>query len=189
MKQRCYWATHASPLIQHYHDTSWGVPVFDDHHLFKMLVMESAHAGLSWEMILKREVAYIEAYEGFDPYRVARFDQMKVDMMMQTSIIKHRGKIEASIVQAQKVIDIIHEYGSFSAYLWSFVSHQPIITYRDPHTWNATSELSDQVSLDLQKRGMKFVGSKIIQAYLQAIGIINDHDTNCFLCHQGEPHD
>lgn len=188
MKQRCDWALHASPLIQHYHDTMWGVPVFDDILLFKMLVMESAHAGLSWEMIYKREQAYDRAYEGFNPTVVATFDAEKIEKMMQQGIIKHRGKIEASIIQAQKVIEIIKEFGSFSNYLWGFVDHRPLITYRAHQHWNATSLLSDTISRDLRRRGMNYVGSKIIQAYLQAVGIINDHDTGCFLCVQGGEH-
>jgi DNA-3-methyladenine glycosylase I len=182
MKNRCVWATHASPLIQDYHDHVWGVPVFDDTLCFKYLVMESAHAGLSWEMILKREAEYDLAYEGFNPQHVATFDEEKIDTMMQTGIIKHRGKIVASIKAAIIVNDIILEYGSFSHYLWAFVNHNPLITYRLPNEWHATSELSDRLSRDLKARGMNFVGSKIIQAYIQGIGILNDHDTACDLC-------
>jgi DNA-3-methyladenine glycosylase I len=182
MKQRCVWAQNASDLIQTYHDKIWGVPVFDDIICFKYLIMESAHAGLSWEMILKREAAYDLAYEGFDPKHVATFNNSKINEMMLTGIIKHRGKIEASIKAAIIVNEIIKEYGSFSHYLWSFVNHTPLITYRSPQEWHATSHLSDTVSQDLKRRGMNFVGSKIIQAYLQGIGIINDHDTGCDLC-------
>lgn len=187
MKQRCLWATHASPLIQDYHDTTWGIPVFDDHVLFKYLVMESAHAGLSWEIVLKREDDYDLAYEGFNPLNVALFDEDKVRFLLtESKIIRHEGKIRNSIIQAQVINEIIKEEGSFSNYLWSFVDHKPFITLRDPQVWDATSDLSDTISLDLKKRGMKYVGSKIIQAYLQGIGIINDHDTACDLCHQGE---
>jgi DNA-3-methyladenine glycosylase I len=182
MKQRCVWAQHASDLIQSYHDHVWGVPVFDDIQCFKYLIMESAHAGLSWEMILKREASYELAYEGFDPKHVATFDEAKIDEMMLSGIIKHRGKIVASIQAAKIVNDIIKEHGSFSHYLWSFVNHTPLITNRSPLVWSANSPLSDLVSLDLKRRGMKFVGSTIIQAYLQGIGIINDHDTECDLC-------
>lgn len=188
MKQRCLWAHNASSLIQSYHDTLWGVPVYDDVTLFKYLVMESAHAGLSWEMIYRREAAYDTAYQGFNPYIVATFDDTMVDAMMQTGIIKHRGKIEASIVQAQVVIAIIAEFSSFSHYLWHFVQFEPLITRRAPDLWNATSIVSDRISRDLQQRGMKYVGSRIIQAYLQAIGIINDHDHDCYLCYKTQHH-
>lgn len=187
MKQRCLWATHASPLIQTYHDTTWGIPVFDDHVLFKYLVMESAHAGLSWEIILKREQEYNHAYEGFKPLKVAQFNEDKIKFLLtESKIIRHEGKIRNSIIQAQVIIEIINEVGSFSNYLWSFVNHKPFITQRDPQIWSATSKLSDTISLDLKKRGMKYVGSKIIQAYLQGIGLINDHDTSCDLCLKGE---
>jgi len=187
MKQRCLWATHASPLIQTYHDTTWGIPVFDDHVLFKYLVMESAHAGLSWEIILKREQEYNHAYEGFNPLIVAQFNEDKIKFLLtESKIIRHEGKIRNSIIQAQVIIEIINEVGSFSNYLWSFVKHKPFITQRDPQVWNATSKLSDIISLDLKKRGMKYVGNKIIQAYLQGIGLINDHDTSCDLCLKGE---
>lgn len=181
MTQRCHWANNASHLIQNYHDTHWGVPVFDDFTLFKYLVMESAHAGLSWEMIYKRESAYDIAYQGFDPKVVATFDDAMIDFMMQTGIIKHRGKIKASIEQAKVVVEIMAEYTSFANYLWHFVQFEPLITQRPPQQWHATSPLSDCISRDLQQRGMKYVGSRIIQAYLQAIGIINDHDTDCYL--------
>jgi DNA-3-methyladenine glycosylase I len=187
MKQRCNWATHASPLIQTYHDTTWGIPVFDDHILFKYLVMESAHAGLSWEIVLKREHDYDLAYEGFNPLIVAQFDEDKVRFLLtESKIIRHEGKIRNSIIQAKVFNEIVKEFGSFSSYLWSFVDHKPLVTHRDPQVWDATSRLSDTVSLDLKKRGMKYVGSKIIQAYLQGVGIINDHDTACDLCLKGE---
>lgn len=187
MKQRCLWATHASPLIQIYHDTTWGIPVFDDHILFKYLVMESAHAGLSWEIILKREDDYALAYEGFNPLTVALFDEDKIKFLLtESKIIRHEGKIRNSIIQAQVMNEIIKEVGSFSNYLWSFVNHKPFVTQRDPQVWNATSKLSDTISIDLKKRGMKYVGSKIIHAYLQGIGLINDHDTSCDLCLKGE---
>ena len=189
MKHRCAWASQASPLIQTYHDTTWGIPVFDDHVLFKYLVMESAHAGLSWEIVLKREKDYDFAYEGFDPLNVAQFNEQKINTLLnETKIIRHVGKIRNSIIQAQVINEIAKEYGSFSNYLWSFVNHKPHITQRDPQIWNDTSLISDTVSKDLKKRGMKYVGSKIIQAYLQGIGIINDHDTACYLCLKGEPH-
>jgi DNA-3-methyladenine glycosylase I len=182
MKQRCAWASHASSLIQEYHDHVWGNPVLDDILCFKYLVMESAHAGLSWEMILKRESAYDLAYEGFNPMHVATFNEDKIEAMMHSGIVKHRGKIEASIKAAKIVNDITLEYGSFSHYLWAFVNHTPLITYRSPEVWNATSPLSDCISQDLKRRGMNFVGSKIIQAYIQGIGLLNDHDTACELC-------
>lgn len=189
MKHRCAWANNASPLIQTYHDTTWGIPVFDDHVLFKYLVMESAHAGLSWEIVLKRENDYDLAYEGFDPLKVAQFDEQKViTLLTESKIIRHVGKIRNSIIQAQVINEIVKEYESFSHYLWSFVNHKPLITLRNPQTWDATSLLSDTISLDLKKRGMKYVGSKIIQAYIQGVGIINDHDTACNLCLKGEDH-
>ena len=177
---RCAWAV--SPNDVAYHDEEWGLPVHDDRHLFEMLILEGAQAGLSWSTILNRREGYRTAYEGFDPSVVAQYnDAKKASLLLDTGIIRNRLKVEASVVNAQKFLAVQEEFGSFDAYLWRFVDGAPII-----NRWSSMRELpaltpiSDALSKDLKKRGFKFVGSTIMYAYMQACGLVNDHVVTCF---------
>lgn len=181
-KQRCDWAGFTDPVYIDYHDTEWGVPVTDDRHLFEMLILEGAQAGLSWITILKRRDMYRAAYDNFDPAKVAAYDERKREALLaDPGIIRNRRKIEASIRNAQVFLAIQQEFGSFSAWLWDFVDGKPVQSkYRTLSEIPVTSELSDRISANLKKRGMSFVGSTIIQAYIQAVGLVNQHITGCF---------
>lgn len=178
---RCPWAKVTNPEYLRYHDEEWGVPSHDDIHLFEMLILEGAQAGLSWETVLKRREAYRKAFKGFDPIKVAAIDRKEVEALMQNEgIIRNRLKIESAIINAKAFLAIQKEYGSFNEYLWSFVDNQSIVNW--PKTMKelpAKTALSDLISNDLKKRGFKFVGSTIIYAYLQAVGVIDDHFADC----------
>ena len=165
-----------------YHDTEWGVPVFDDQKHFEFLVLESAQAGLSWITILKKRENYRKAYDNFNPKKIARYgDAKKAKLLADAGIIRNRLKIEASITNAQKFLEIQKEFGSFSNYIWGFTRKKPVIgKWKKLEEIPARTELSDKISLDLKKRGFKFLGSVIMYSHLQATGIINDHVTNCF---------
>lgn len=180
--RRCPWVDLTKPDYVQYHDQEWGVPVYDDTKMFEFVVQESAQAGLSWYTILKRREQYRAAFAQFDVEKVAQFDQDKVEALLQDSgIIRHRGKINATITNAQAFIAIQQEFGSFSEYLWRYVDHQPIVNSpQNKEAYLATSELSDRISRDLKKRGFKFFGSTICYAHLQACGLINDHSIDCF---------
>ena len=179
--KRCEWCT-GSELYMEYHDTEWGVPVFDDRKHFEFLVLESAQAGLSWITILKKRENYRKAYDNFDPKKVARYTEAKkAKLMADAGIVRNRLKIEASISNAQKFLEIQKEYGSFSNYIWSFTNGKPVTgKWKKIEEIPARTELSDSVSSDLKKRGFKFLGSVIMYSHLQATGIINDHLTGCF---------
>jgi DNA-3-methyladenine glycosylase I len=165
-----------------YHDTEWGVPVFDDQKHFEFLVLESAQAGLSWITILKKRENYRKAYDNFDPKKVARYGEAKkAKLLADAGIIRNRLKIEASITNAQRFLEIQKEFGSFSNYIWGFTNGKPVVGKRKTlGEIPARTELSDKISLDLKKRGFKFLGSIIMYSHLQATGIINDHITSCF---------
>lgn len=165
-----------------YHDEEWGVPVFDDRKQFEFLVLESAQAGLSWLTILKKRQSYRKAYDGFDPIKVAKFDERKVEELMNfDGIIRNERKIRASINNAKRFIEIQKEFGSFSKYIWRFVDYKPII-----NSWQSESEipaktkLSEEISKDLRNRGFEFLGPIIIYSHLQATGLVNDHIVDCF---------
>lgn len=165
-----------------YHDHEWGVPVRDDRKQFEFLVLESAQAGLSWLTILKRREGYSRLYSGFDAEKVARFDESKIqEMMLDPGIIRNRKKIESSINNAQKFLDIRDQYNSFCNYLWGFVEGKQVVNHfsrlRDIP---ATTTLSDTISKDLKQKGFKFLGSTIVYAHLQATGLVNDHLVDCF---------
>ncbi len=180
-KQRCPWAN--SPAIYaEYHDNEWGVPNHDDVKLFEFLVLEGAQAGLSWLTILKKRENYRNAYEGFDPGKVAGFDEAKINSLLKNpGIVRNKLKIRSSVNNAIRYLDIQKEYGSFSDYLWSFTNHTPTINeWSDLRQVPARTELSDKISKDLKKRGFSFVGSTIIYSLLQAVGVVNDHLTSCF---------
>ena len=180
--KRCAWAEKQLDAYKAYHDTEWGVPVYDDKKLFEFLILEGAQAGLSWLTILKRRDGYRKAFAGFDVEKVARFDANKVEELMQDAgIIRNHLKIEAAISNARVFISIQKEFGSFSKYIWDFVDGKPIQNkFQHISELPATTPLSDAISKDLKKRGMKFVGSTIIYAHMQATGMVNDHTTDCF---------
>ena len=178
-KKRCDWAENVEEIYVRYHDEEWGKPVYDDTKLFEMLLLESFQAGLSWITILKKRENFREAFDNFDVHKVAAYTEEKIEQLMQNKgIIRNRLKIKAAIKNAQVFMDIQKEYGSFSTYLWRFSDHK-VIPPTDPIP--VSSPLSDKISEDLYKRGMRFVGTIIIYSYLQAIGVINDHEEGCFL--------
>lgn len=173
---RCSWV-NSNPLYIKYHDEEWGVASYDDRYLYEMLVLESFQAGLSWECILNKRENFRRAFDNFDYKIIAEYDDAKIiELLNDRSIIRNRLKINAAINNAKVFMNIQKEFGSFSDYIWKFTNYKQIV-----HNIVITSNsLSDRISLDLKKRGMKFVGTTIIYSYLQAIGVVNDHDKNCF---------
>ena len=180
MRRRCGWARN--PLAIAYHDREWGVPVRDDRKLFEFLILEGAQAGLSWDTILAKRDNYRKAFAGFDPKRISRFDARRKRTLMQNAgIVRNRLKIEAAVVNARCFLALQKEHGSFSEYVWSFVGGKPIKNrHRSMKTVPARTSVSDALSKDLKKRGFKFVGSTIIYAFMQAVGMVNDHTVECF---------
>ncbi|HWA25284.1 MAG TPA: DNA-3-methyladenine glycosylase I [Lacunisphaera sp.] len=179
MKNRCPWAE--AELQHDYHDTEWGVPSHDDRHLFEMILLEGAQAGLSWATILHRREGYREAYAGFDPVAVARFDERrKARLLANPGIIRNRLKIEASVLNARAFLAVQAEYGSFDRYVWGFVGGRPLQhNLRNSAQTPASTPESDALSADLKKRGFKFVGTTICYAFMQATGMVNDHLVSC----------
>ena len=180
-KQRCSWPGSDERYIR-YHDEDWGVPVHDDRLHFEFLILEGAQAGLSWSTILYKRENYRKAYEGFDPERVAGFDEKKVsELMADAGIVRNRLKILSSISNAARFLEVQKEFGSFDAYTWGWVDGAPVVGgWTEMAEIPATTPLSDAMSADLKKRGFKFVGSTIIYAHLQAVGVVNDHVVSCF---------
>ncbi|MEQ1632716.1 MAG: DNA-3-methyladenine glycosylase I [Planctomycetota bacterium] len=180
-KERCPWCGD-DPLYVAYHDEEWGVPVHDDRHLFEMLILEGAQAGLSWITILKKRANYRSAFAGFDPKKVARFDAKKQAVLMQDAgIVRNRLKIESAIDSAKAFLDLQQEHGSFDRWLWQFVDGKPIKNRpRAMSEVAARTDLSDRISKELKKRGFRFVGSTIVYAFLQAVGVVDDHLATCF---------
>jgi DNA-3-methyladenine glycosylase I len=181
-KIRCFGSGPGKEFYAHYHDTEWGIPVHNDQHLFEMLILEGAQAGLSWETILKRRNGYRDAFHQFDPSKVAAMSDEELEQLRNNAqIIRNKLKIYATRTNAQAFVRIQKEYGSFDAYVWSFVQGKPIQNH-----WKSlkevppTTTISDQLSKDLKKRGMTFVGSTIIYAFMQAIGMVNDHIVTCW---------
>ena len=175
---RCKWLNENNELYVKYHDTEWGVANYDDNYLFEFLILESFQAGLSWETILNKRENFKAAFDNFDYKKISKYDENKINELMQNKgIIRNKLKIKAAINNAKIFMNIQKEYKSFSNYIWSF-SNNKIIKNKDDNI-KTTSPLSDDVSKDLIKRGMKFVGSTIIYSYLQAIGVIDDHETTC----------
>jgi DNA-3-methyladenine glycosylase I len=179
--ERCEWAGTDPGMID-YHDREWGVPVHDDRVLFEFLVLEGAQAGLSWSTILRKREGYRAAFRGFDPERVARFTKRDVARLLRDAgIVRNRLKIESTIENARRFLEIQEEKGSFDAYLWSFVDQRPIVGRRSSmKEVPATSPESDAISRDLKRRGFRFVGSTIVYAFMQAVGVVNDHRVGCF---------
>jgi DNA-3-methyladenine glycosylase I len=179
-KTRCFWAV-SSELID-YHDKEWGVPVHDDNRLFEFLILEGAQAGLSWETILRKRDAYRKAFDRFDPKKVAKYDRKKlVGLMKNEGIVRNKLKIESAVRNAKAFLEIQREFGSFDAYLWRFVNGKPIDGKRKSRAdVPATTPESDALSKDLKKRGFNFVGSTIMYAFMQAVGMANDHTADCW---------
>jgi len=178
---RCDWCLSHSIYVD-YHDQEWGVPVHDDRKQFEFLVLESAQAGLSWLTILKRREGYRAQYAGFDVEQVARFGESRIEeMLLDPGIIRNRKKIESSINNAQRFLELQEEYGSFSAYLWGFIDGKQVVNhFKNLSEIPATTPLSDQISKDLKHKGFRFLGSTILYAHLQATGLVNDHLVDCF---------
>jgi len=181
MKHRCFWVTD-SKLYQEYHDTEWGEPVFDDKILFEFLLLETFQAGLSWITILNKRNNFRKAFDNFDYQKIAKYSETKYNALLQDSgIIRNRLKIRSAITNAQLFIEVQKEFGSFSKYIWSYVDGKPIINqFLKREDVPATTSLSDTISKDLKKRGFKFVGSTVVYAFMQAVGMVNDHTTDCF---------
>lgn len=181
-KCRCSWANPNNPLYLKYHDEEWGRPVHDDHRLFEMLILESFQAGLSWECVLNKREHFREVFDGFDPKIVSRYGKEKTEQLAQDpGIIRNRRKIAAVVQNAAVFLQIQEAYGSFSQYLWGWTDEKSL------HEQNLThSQLSDAISKDLKKRGMQFVGTTIIYAYLQAVGVIDSHEPGCYLEYLGK---
>lgn len=187
-KIRCGWAG-AKPYMILYHDEEWGRPVHDDLRHFEMLVLEGAQAGLSWDTILRRRDGYRRAFAGFDPSKVARFDsKRKATLLKDSGIIRNRLKIDSAVTNARAFLTVQQEFGSFDRYVWSFVGGKPKVNH-----WTALSQVpatsaeSDALSKDLKQRGFRFVGSTIIYAHMQSVGMVNDHLTSCFVRTAGVP--
>ncbi|MCI5923623.1 MAG: DNA-3-methyladenine glycosylase I [Oscillospiraceae bacterium] len=179
LKNRCAWVNMKNPLYIHYHDNEWSVPEHRDKRLYELLILESFQAGLSWECILNKREAFREAFDEFEIDKVCAYGEDKVaELMSNPKIIRNRRKIEAAVTNSRIFKEIQKEYGSFDTYLWGFANGKTVI---EPYTLRTTSPLSDTISADLKKRGMKFVGSTIIYAYLQSLGIINAHGSECDL--------
>jgi len=183
MKKRCRWVPADDPDYIHYHDKEWGRPVHDDRLLFEMLILEGAQAGLSWSTILHKRSSYQRAFANFDPRKVARFDAAKkAALMKDPGIVRNRLKIDSTVTNARAYLEVQREFGSFDRYLWAFVDGKPVIN--SSGSFPTRTELSDRISKDLKKRGFRFVGTTILYAYLQAVGVVNDHSGDCFL-HRG----
>ena len=182
MKNRCEWANPKNELYVKYHDEEWGIPVHDDRKLFEMLILEGAQAGLSWETVLKKRHNYQKAFDNFDAKKIATYDDYKInELMSDPGIIRNRKKINAAIINAQAFLAVQKEFGSFDKYIWSFVNHKPIInSFEKLSDIPAKTEVSNRMSKDLIKRGFKFVGSTICYAFMQGIGMVNDHTVDCF---------
>ncbi len=181
--KRCGWAEPNSELYTAYHDQEWGRPEHQDQKLFEMLILEGFQAGLSWITILKKREAFREAFDGFDPVVVAGYGPEKLEILMSNpGIVRNRRKIEASVQNAKVFLDIQKEFGSFDRYLWGFT--QGKVMLNTDNEVRASTPLSDRISADLKRRGMKFVGTVIIYSFLQAVGIVNDHETGCW-CYPG----
>jgi DNA-3-methyladenine glycosylase I len=178
MTKRCSWAR--TPLSIAYHDEEWGVPLHDDNRLFEFIVLEGAQAGLSWETILNKRENYRSAFDRFNPAQVAKYDEHKIAALMNNAgIVRNRLKINSAITNARAFLDVKREFGSFADYVWRFVDGKPLRRKRGQPV-PVRTELSDALSKDLSKRGFKFVGSTICYSFMQAVGMVNDHDPACF---------
>ena len=177
--KRCFWVDEKSELYVKYHDEEWGVPKYDDKELFELLILESFQAGLSWLIVLNKREAFRKAFDNFDIDKIVNYDDAKIEELMNNSgIIRSKNKIISAINNAKIFKEIQKKYGSFSKYIWSYTDYK--IVKRVSKNLPVSTPLSDRISKDLKKRGMKYVGTVIIYSYLQAIGVVNDHDADCF---------
>jgi DNA-3-methyladenine glycosylase I len=189
-KPRCTWALH-SDIYTRYHDEEWGEPLHDDRRLFEMLVLEGAQAGVSWIIVLKKRERYREVFDNFDAEKIAGYDDARIAALLQDpGIIRNRLKVQAAVTNARAYLKVRDEFGSFDRYIWQFVDGQPIVNHRQSLAEiPAKTAVSDRMSVDLKKRGFKFIGSTICYAYMQAVGMVNDHTIDCFrwapLAHSG----
>jgi len=182
IRQRCAWVPLDNPLYVTYHDREWGVPVYDDRLLFEFLVLEGAQAGLSWLTVLRKREHYREAFDGFDPEKVAGYDDARIQSLLQNpGIIRNRLKVRAAVTNARAFLKVREEFGTFSRFMWQFVDDRPIINaWKSITDVPASTSLSDTISRELKRRGFKFVGSTIVYAHMQATGMVNDHTIDCF---------
>jgi len=187
-RRRCWWAETADADYVRYHDEEWGRPVHDDRRLFEMLTLEGAQAGLSWSTILRKRAGYRRAFANFDVRRVARFDaRRRAALRRDSAIVRNRLKIDSTVSNARAFLEVQREFGSFDRYLWSFAGGRPIVNCPRRGAVPARTALSDALSRDLTGRGFRFVGSTIMYAFLQAVGVVNDHTRGCFLCPRRAP--
>ena len=179
---RCVWAAHASPVEIAYHDQEWGVPSFDDRHLFEMLVLEGAQAGLSWYTILSKREGYRRAFDGFDPGKIARYTPVRKNRLLQdTGIVRNRLKIDAAVTNAKAYLELVASGTTLADFLWAFVDGRPVQNrWETQDKVPASTVQSDAMSRELKRRGFKFVGSTICYAFMQAVGMVNDHTVDCF---------
>lgn len=179
---RCPWVDLSKPDYVEYHDKEWGVPVYDDRLIFEFLTLESAQAGLSWYTVLKKRENYRAAFENFEAEKIARFDQVKIEALLQNpGIIRNRLKVEATVNNARRFLEVQAAHGSFSDYIWGFVDGEPKVNApRTLADYPATSKESDALSKDLKSRGFKFMGATVCYAHMQATGMVNDHALECF---------
>ncbi len=186
-KKRCAWVTD-EPLYIAYHDEEWGVPSFDDAHLFEMLILEGAQAGLNWLTVLKKRENYRQAYAGFVAEKMARFGPKKINQLLQDpGIIRNRLKVNAAVSNARAYLKVLEAYPSFGNYIWQFVEGEPIVNHwRSIEQVPVTTPVAETMSRDLKQRGFKFVGPTICYAYMQAVGMVNDHTRDCFRYHGGQ---
>lgn len=180
--KRCDWVPRDNPLYQKYHDEEWGTPAHDDQKLFEMLILEGAQAGLSWSTILKKRENYRKVFDAFDYNKVSSYGESKIQSLLKDEgIVRNQLKIRSAVRNAKVFMEIVKEFGSFDKYLWSYVDFKPVKnSFRSLKQLPAKTELSDKISKDLKKRGMNFVGSTIIYAFLQAVGVVNDHQISCY---------
>jgi DNA-3-methyladenine glycosylase I len=181
-KLRCEWAGGTDPAYLEYHDEEWGVPSHDDRHLFEMLVLEGAQAGLSWSTILHKREGYRRAFAGFDAAKVARFTPAKIErLMLDAGIVRNRLKIESSVNNAKRILEVQRELGSLDEYLWSFVDGAPVVNrFERLEDIPPETDVSRAMSKDLKRRGFRFVGPTVCYAFMQAVGMVNDHVVSCF---------
>ncbi|WP_124057806.1 DNA-3-methyladenine glycosylase I [Vaginisenegalia massiliensis] len=176
---RCTWIEGKPDYYVAYHDAVWGKPEHDDQALFRWLILETFHVGLSWQLVLSKQDAFDQAFANFDYQQIAKYDEADIERLLNNpGIIRHRGKIQAAIANAQAFMRVQVEFGSFDSYIWHFTQGEPIVRQSDQPT-ATSSPLSDQVTKDMKRRGFKFIGTVTIYSYLQAIGVINDHEASC----------
>lgn len=181
MCKRCDWSTSNDLMIK-YHDEEWGVPLHDDQKLFEFLVLEGFQAGLSWQIVLNKRESFRKAFDNFNPEKVAKYDEKKLEELVQNkAIIRNKMKIAATVNNAQRFLEVQKEFGSFDKYIWSFVNYKPIVNeFKTMKELPAKTPLSDKISADLKKRAFKIIGSTVVYAHMQATGMVNDHLTDCF---------